>query len=475
MNCELLLDESEAYTRAAIIEDGVLCEIHTEHMGSSANAESIYYGRVVSVRPSIHAAFVDIGEPLHAFLPLEHGLNLKCGDMLIVQCSAKQTTDTKGIRVTAKVNLAGKWLVLVPGSSGVHVSKKVKNQAVCKELIRIGERICPVNCGLIVRTASEGVTEKLLEEEAQMLWETWQQAEQAAKTLMKPGLIHERETLCARLVRDIRNLARIVTNNSESYRKLLQKKEKTLISEETSLELFEENRQLIFDAFGIESQIDKALNKRVWLKCGGYLIMDFCEAMTVIDVNSGKMVLGKDIEDTALRVNLEAADEIARQIRLRDIGGMILVDFIDMMEDSHRRMVLDRMKKAAASDRTKVSIEGFTRLGLMEMTRKRVQMPLHKRMQVSCSYCSSTGCLLSAQEIAMRAIRQVRRMVLSGQRGPFVIHCAPAAAKALADIGWKPFSESVYVQPAAGRHAERFEIRQYGEGMDLPCDAVLMK
>lgn len=470
-----MIDESASYMRAAVVEDGVLCELHTECMSRSANAESIYYGKVVSIRPSIHAAFIDIGDSLNAFLPLEQGINVKCGDMLIVQCNAKQTTETKGIRVTTKVNIAGRWLVLVPVSSGIHISKKVKDSAVCKELLRIGKQICPANCGLIVRTASENVTEKLLEEEAEELFVIWQQIERKARAMSRPGLVHERDALDTRLVRDIRNLNRIVTNSSEGFDRLLQKKEKSLIPTETSIELFEEKHQLLFDVFGVEVQIDKALHKRVWLKSGGYLIMDFCEAMTVIDVNSGKMILGKDIEDTALRVNLEAADEIAKQIRLRDLGGMILIDFIDMLESGHRQMVLDRMKNAVSADRTKVSVEGFTRLGLMEMTRKRVQMPLHKRMQIGCSYCSSKGNLISAEEIAMRAIRQVRRMVLSGQRGPFVIHCAPAASKALEGIGYRSSSEKVYVHAAAGRHSERFEIEQLGEGSSCPRDAVLLK
>jgi len=231
---------------------------------------------------------------------------------------------------------------------------------------------------------------------------------------------------------------------------------------------------LIFDAYQIEPQIDKALKKRVWLPCGGYLVIDFCEAMTVIDVNSGKMVLGRDLEETALRVNLEAAEEVSRQLRLRDIGGIILVDFIDMHEDAHKQLLLKTIKDAVQSDRTQVTIEGFTRLGLMEITRKRKYDQLRKSLRCGCSYCSSMGEVLSGEEVARRAMRQVRRMILSGQRGPFVIRCSPSAAQHLANMH-APNQAQVYCCSTPGRHAEKYDIEQIGSGMPLPSGACALK
>lgn len=471
----LYIDDSRDYVRAALTEDGRLCEIHSEANQTSAQAESLYYGRIQSIRPSIGAAFVDIGDALNAFLPLEKGLNLRCGDMLIVQGVAKQATETKGLRVSTKLNIPGKWLVLVPNEEGVHISKKVKDPHIRKMLQVIGERICPPGCGLIIRTASEEVTEELLREEAESLHTRWQGIAGRAAGMRKPGLIHQRERLHMRLIRDLRDLDSIVTNSEQCYRALVAEKEALHIGKNTAVELYEEHDQLMFDRFGIEVQIDKALKKRVWLPCGGYLIVECCEALTVIDVNSGKMILGRDLEDTALKVNLEATDEIAWQLRLRDISGIVVVDFIDMKHEESRVALLLRMKQAVASDRAKISIEGLTRLGLLEMTRKRVHAQLHKSMLTNCSYCSGNGLLLSSDEVARRALRQVRRQAISGQRGPFVIRCAPSAAKAL-QMMTNPLAEAkVYCCAASGRHAERFEIEQIGEGASLPKDAVMLK
>lgn len=469
---ELFLDEAPDYCRAAIVEDGKLCEIHMEKRASVSQEESLYYGRVVSIRKSMHAAFVDIGDELNAFLPLDEHLHIRCGDMLIVQGAAKQSSDNKGLRITAKVNLAGKWIVLIPGESGIHISKKIKGESLRSALLELGRCICPADCALIIRTAGEGVTQELLQEEASLLYARWQTICQRALGMTKPGLLYQRESLGNRMIRDVHDLSRIVTNSHESYLRMLSMKEdRQLLQAAAKIEWFEESAQLLFDAFSIESQIDKALHKRVWLPCGGYLIIDFCEAMTVIDVNSGKMVLGKDLEDTALQVNLEAAAEIARQIRLRDMGGIIVVDFIDMLDPKHKQELLFQMKKAVSRDRTQVVVEEITKLGLMEITRKRVHAPLRKSMQANCSYCSSTGLLLSADEVARRAMRQIRRMLIAGQRGPFLVRCSAAVVQALSLMNMSSYPCRIYAQ-AVNRHAERFEIEQISLDAALPKDAV---
>ena len=468
---ELLIDDAPGYLRAAVVEDGRLCEIHGEKPGGAGETECVFCGRVQAIKSSLKAAFVDIGAQLNAFLPLSDGDTLRCGDWVIVQGQAKQATETKGLRVTAKLNLAGKWLVLVPGQSGVHISKKVKNQELRNVLTDIAQRICPPNCALIVRTASEGVTQPMLEEEAHALHAVWQEIEKKAAGMRKPGLLHGRLPLHMRLVRDMRELSRIVINSQAGYDALLDAQRAQQIDAHTQIELYREDRQLIFDAFGIEAQIDKALRRRVWLPCGGYLVFDFCEAMTVIDVNSGKMILGRDPEETALRVNLEAAEEIARQLRLRDVGGIVMVDFIDMRLEEHRQALLLRMKEALSGDRSPTTVEGITRLGLMEITRKRAHTQLHKALCVSCSYCSGDGAVLSGEEVARRALRQVRRMLLSGQRGPFVIRCAPSAAQALEAMRVPVEGAQAYALAVPGKHAEKFDIEQIGEGVPVPREA----
>lgn len=474
MTRKLIIDDSFGYIRTAVLEDSALLEIHIEKQAADDQAENLFLGRIQSIKPSLHAAFVDIGTEINAFLPLREGMNLRCGDMLIVQGQAKQSTDTKGLRITDNVNLAGKWLVLLPGSSGVHISKKIKDPALRETLAALGKGICPPDCGLIVRTAGEGVTEQLLEDEAQFLHLLWQQIAAKAKGMTKPGLLHQRLPLHLQLVRDMNDLSEIIINSERGLRQIESMQKGQALSSDTLIHHFHETDTLIFDAYNVETQIDKALKKRVWLPCGGYLVIDHCEAMTVIDVNSGKMILGRDLEDTALRVNLEAAQEAARQLRLRDIGGIVIIDFIDMREEAHRQLLLKTMKEAAAGDRAQITVEGFTHLGLMEITRKRKHEQLRKGLRTSCSYCSGMGEVLSGEEVARRALRQVRRMILSGQRGPFVIRCGASCAQALLSMAL-PEHADVYCCTVSGRHAEKYDIEQIGAGMPIPKDACLLK
>lgn len=474
MTRKLIIDESLGYVRAALLEDGILSEIHIEKQTEDDQAESLFLGRIQTIKPALHAAFVDIGSELNAFLPLSENTNLRCGDMIIVQGQAKQSTDTKGLRITERINLAGRWLVLIPGGQGVHISKKIKDSSLREALTDLGRQICPQDFGLIIRTAGEEINEQLLREEAQTLSTLWQNVQAKAKGLTRPGLLHQRMPLHMRLARDIRNLSQIVINSKKGCDLLTALQKSHALEQNMQIDYYPESQSLIFDAYQIETQIDKALKKRVWLPCGGYLVIDFCEAMTVIDVNSGKMILGRDLEDTALRVNLEAAQEIARQLRLRDIGGIILIDFIDMKESAHQQLLLNAVRESALHDRSPITVEGFTRLGLMEITRKRKHEQLRKSLRCGCSYCSSMGEVLSGEEVARRAMRQIRRMILGGQRGPFVIRCNPSAAQALSNMT-APQASQVYFCCAPGRHSETYDIEQIGAGMTLPSGACAIK
>jgi len=475
MKRELFIDDTLGRIRAAVVEDGTLCEIMIDKQADDDQTESLFLGRVQAIKKSINAAFVDIGSEINAFLPLDEQTDLRCGDLIIVQGAAKQVIETKGLRISTRINLAGKWLVLIPDGDGVHISKKIKDPDLRGELLEIGQTICPEGFGLIIRTASGEVTQELLTEEVQLLTHRWQDIRQKAAGMTKPGLLHRPERLDLRLVRDMHHLSCITTNSHRSYEALLNAQAESRIAADTVISLFDESEQLLFDAFRIEALIDKALKKRIWLPCGGYLIIDPCEAMTVIDVNSGKMVLGRGIEETAFKVNLEAAEEAARQIRLRDISGIIVIDFIDMCDEAHRQLLLDRMRQAIKADRAQIVVAGLTKLGLMEITRKRVHSPLRKLLLGSCSYCSGSGEVLSCDEVAQRALRQVRRMYIAGQRGPFLIRTASGVAQLLETM---PFPESdcmVYVQAIPGKHAERFDIEQLGKSASLPKDAALLK
>ena len=471
---ELVIDCKSGGTRAAVLEDGELVELHLESGEPERQTETLYYGRIQAVRPSVHAAFVEIGQELNAFLPLENDMKLKSGDMLIVQGVAKQTTQSKGLRVSMRVNLTGQGLVLIPGEIGVHISKKVKNPEMRARLTEIGREICPPNCAVIIRTASENVTAEQLREEAESLLKMWQEACQKAKGMVKPGILIRPEPLAVRLIRDLaRNLERVVLNDKTEYEAICRMQQEGRLPQETRIEYVDEQRTLLFDAFNLETPIDKALKKRVWLPCGGYLIFDFAEALTVIDVNSGKMVASKNMEETALRVNLEAVKEIARQIRLRDVGGIIIVDLIDMDKDKNKQLVLSALKDAVKNDRMPVKIEDITRLGLLEMTRKRKGEQLRRALRTTCSVCSGSGELLSEDEIARRALRQARRMALAGQRGPFVICLAEKAMKILQTLPQPENCPPIYALSVSG-YREKFSVMQPGEG-EMPEQAVALQ
>ena len=474
MKRELIIDCKSGGMRAAVLEDGELVELHVENGMPESQTETLYYGRVQAVRPSVHAAFVEIGQELNAFLPLEEGMKLKSGDMLIVQGVAKQTTQSKGLRVSARVNLTGRGLVLIPGETGVHISKKVKNPEMRARLAEIGREICPPECAVIIRTASENVTAEQLQAEAEILLSTWQDACQRAKGMVKPGILVKPEPLSMRLMRDLAgNLERVVINDREDFEALCQAQKDGRLPQETRIEYADEQKTLLFDAFNLETPIDKALKNRVWLPCGGYLVFDFTEALTVIDVNSGKMIAGKSMEETVLRVNLEAVKELARQIRLRDVGGIIVVDLIDMEKEKNRQAVLAALKEAAKSDRMPVKVEEITRLGLLEMTRKRKGEQLRRALRTTCSVCSGSGELLGEEEIARRALRQARRMALAGQRGPFVIGLAEKAAKVLETMPQPDNCPPIYAL-ASGGYREKFSVMQPGEG-EIPEQAVALQ
>ncbi len=473
MRRELFFEHTEDGCRVAILEDGVLSEVHAESTKDQKETESLFLGRIEQIRPSVGAAFVDIGLEQNGFLPLDADRPLRCGEMILVQAVAKQATASKGLRLTQKINLAGKVLVLVPGSEGVHLSKKIKDEALRQALQSAAEAICPAGCGLIVRTASQDVTREQLGEEVNALYERWKAVEQKAKGMARPGMLEQRPSLTQRMVRDWadRDLLRIVTTDLQEVEALKAMQSRHEIHEQTNIEFFEESKQLMFDAFSLESGMDRALKRRVWLPCGGYLVIDRCEAMTVVDVNSGKMILGRDVEETAVAVNLEAGREIAHQLRLRDIGGMVVIDFIDMTEESHRTAVIRALKEAVALDKAQVHVLGMTRLGLVELTRKRKYAELAKALRVPCSYCSGTGAVLGPQEVARRALMAVRRMALSGQRGPFVVRLAPAAADALAQCA-APRECDVYALAVAGRHAEKYQIEAVDIAAGPPREAV---
>ncbi|NLH97574.1 MAG: Rne/Rng family ribonuclease [Clostridiaceae bacterium] len=419
MKKQLIADIGQNESRVALLEDGELEEIYIERPGIDRLVGNIYRGRVCSVLPGMQAAFVDIGYEKNAFLYAgdivevkEYGEDdddhthdaknldiaglVKVGQELTVQV-IKEPMGSKGPRVTTNITLPGRHLVLLPGADYTGVSRRIEDEEERAKLKKIAEKLKPEGMGLIVRTASEGMEEEDFLDDLDFLLKLWESIKMKEKRGPVPRCIHKDLSLVYRMVRDLftRDIDKFVINDRGHYEKVLELVEIVSPDLKRRVEYFTKDTD-IFGYYQLDSKLSRALSRKVWLKCGGYLVIDRTEALTVIDVNTGKYVGKRNLEDTVLKTNLEAADEIARQLRLRDIGGIIIIDFIDMHDREHQHMVLDRLKQALKKDRTKTIVVGMTGLGLIEMTRKKVRQDLSSIMLVECPHCDGTGRLLAS-------------------------------------------------------------------------------
>lgn len=357
----------------AILEDGHLVEFLPEERNSSA--EAIYLGRVERVVPGMKAAFVNIGQDKAGFLPLEEHAaknlpKLNSGDRILVQVR-KEAQGVKGAFLSRDVNLCGEYLLLSPMTRMIAVSSRISKEADRKRMKALGADIAQNRFGLVMRTSALEADESLLRAEAEALWNTWQEICKAAPTAHAPSVIHAPRTLLDAVIDDYRprGIDRIVTN-SEELAARMQPIAPVLTMGDN-----------LFHVGRISNQLAQGLERRVWLKSGGNLVFDPCEAMTVIDVNTAKFTGDKELADTVLQLNLEAAAEIARQVRLRNISGIIIIDMIDMHTQEHRHMVLKELERCFENDRVRTVIHGLTSLGLVEMTRRRSRPPLREVMK----------------------------------------------------------------------------------------------
>ena len=405
----MVVRESNGRTQIAVLEDGVLAEHYVSRATQTSMVGNVYLGRVQNVLPSMEAAFVDVGKGRNAVLyagevnwdaaglegqPRRIETALKSGDSVLVQVT-KDPIGHKGARLTSQVTLAGRYLVFVPGAGMTGISRKLpeKERARLKKLLR---EIVPESSGVIVRTAAEGASEEELRADIARLTEQWAKIEKKAKTASAPALLQGEADLAIRVVRDIFNddFSSLVVQGKEAwdtisgYVKELAPDLSSKLSRWTSeKDVFAEHR--------IDEQIAKAMDRKVWLPSGGSLVIDRTEAMTVIDVNTGKFTgTGGTLEETVTRNNLEAAEEIVRQLRLRDIGGIIVIDFIDMVLESNRDLVLRRLVECLGRDRTKHQVAEVTSLGLVQMTRKRVGQGLLEAFSETCDHCGGRGYLV---------------------------------------------------------------------------------
>jgi len=437
MSKQIIVSEDEYESRVALLEDKELTEIFSERKNGNYILGHIYKGRINSVLPGMQVAFVDIGLPRNAFLHIsdvhrefnEFGewsqeedskskrkgtrvaINdlLKKGQDILVQID-KESIGNKGPRVTAYITLPGRFLVLMPTVANIGVSRKIENEAERRRLKNLIQKLRKDNSGYIVRTAAEGKGEAEFAAEMNLLTQQWEQISQNAQTLGAPALVQDDLGLVLRVLRDIftEEVSEFVIDSKERYQKVMAYLDSTMPNLKSRVKLHE-NSEPIFEAYNIEKSIRRALRRKIWLKCGGYIVIEQTEAMISIDVNTGKYVGKEDPDDTILKTNLEAVKEITRQIRLRDIGGIIVIDFIDMDNESHRRKVFRAIKDALKKDRSRTNILSFTELGLVEMTRQRTKPSLAKTLCQPCPYCNGYGSILSEETVAIDVLRAIKR------------------------------------------------------------------
>lgn len=418
---EMIVDVDSEEIRVGILEDKELVEIHIERTSQQGLVGNIYRGKVSTVLPGMQAAFIDIGYEKNAFLYVgdaiqqkefsddeidyrdyaEYNISdiLKVGQEITVQV-IKEPVGTKGPRVSTHITLPGRNLVLLPNADYIGISRRIESETERQKLKKIAEKLKPDNMGLIVRTASEGKEESDFVEDVSFLTKLWDKIKKTESSGAVPRCIHKDINLIYRSVRDLftASVDKFIINDEKEYLKVLELVEMISPVLKKRVELFSKEYK-IFDYYQIETKIERALSRKVWLKSGGYIIIDRTEALTVIDVNTGKFVGGNNLEDTVLKTNIEATKEIAKQLRLRDIGGIVIIDFIDMNNNEHQQMVLDSLRQSLKNDRTKTIVLGMTALGLVEMTRKKIRQELSSVMNSNCPCCEGSGKILATGKI----------------------------------------------------------------------------
>ncbi len=481
---EIIVDSSLNQTRVALMENRELVELYIERDNNKRTVGNIYKGRVVNVLPGMQAAFVDIGFEKNAFLFIKDIVHtkkvenrdisikdvIKSGQEIMIQI-VKEPMGTKGARVTTYLTLPGRYLVLMPYENYVGISRRITNEGERDRLKKIIEEIKPHDMGIIVRTAAEGIEEKELKEDLKFLLKLWQKIDQEKNLGFPPRMIYKDLDLLQRTMRDIfiNDIHQLIVNDKEKYKEMIDFIDLLSPHLKNRIEYFDLDMN-IFDYYHIESMIKKAIERRVWLKSGGYLIIDETEALTVIDVNTGKYVGNKDLEDTVLKINREAAKEIAKQLRLRDIGGIIIVDFIDMNSHDGEKEVLKILEKELEKDRTKTNVLGITQLGLLEMTRKKVRERIDCILQKKCPYCEGKGRVLSEYTVIQNIEKEVKRIVVHTNAEAILIEVNPCVEDILNEEERRFLNEleelldiKLFIRGVDTVHASQLKVKAIGK------------
>lgn len=487
MSKEIIADINRYQTRVATLENGELMDLFIERKGKERVVGNIYLGRVQNVLPGMQAAFVDIGLEKNAFLyagdilsdigdmefpdrttkpNLEVNIRdvVKTGQEVLVQI-LKEPVGTKGARVTTHITLPGRTLVLMPTVNYIGVSKRIENEEERTRLRDIMEEICPKEMGAIVRTAARGRPKEEFQNDIQVLLKMWERIEKRAKTVLPPKVLHNEEPLVFRTIRDMfsEDVSRLVINDQDACEKLQVVIGILEPNRKQCVELFQQEEE-IFDYYGLESQIERLLHRKVWLKSGGYLIIDQTEAFTVIDVNTGKYVGDDSLQETLLQANMEASGEIARQLRLRDIGGIILIDFIDMASEENRQLLLQQLQRALRKDPTKSNVVGMTKLGIVEMTRKKMRKSLSNTLEEMCPCCKGTGLVLSDESIGLKIRKALSEKMRTDASEKWLITVRESTAEYLVqtaqtDKEYFPCGYDIYIRTANNGCSQLFTVK----------------
>jgi len=359
---------------------------------------------------------------------------LQKGQDVLVQV-IKEPIGTKGPKVSGRLSLPGRYLVLMPGLNHIGVSRKIVDREERQRLKGILQELRPNHAGLICRTAAEGRSRKEFEADVKYLVDLWKQIEERAAEMEAPALVHREMELTTGLIRDLftEDIDRLVIDDKEAYKQVLTYLKAFSPELKGRIKLYKGDGP-VFDEYGIEAEIEKSLERKVWLKKGGYIVIDHTEALVSIDVNTGRFTGKKSQEETILKTNLEAAEEVARQLRLRDMGGIIVVDFIDMEQESSKRQVLETFKAALRKDRARTKVYAISELGLVEMTRQRERPSLIHYFSEDCPTCGGSGKILSPNSVAMRVDRFLRRIAAHSNEKGIQLRLHPDAATHLFDI-----------------------------------------
>jgi ribonuclease G len=507
---ELIINARPHEIRLALVENGVVVELHIERKTGQELMGNIYRGRIVRVLPGMQAAFVDIGLERSAFLyvtdvhhdvldmeqiMMRNNLNsneedttedrveslreplqsipfnieelLHEGQDIMVQV-AKEPLGTKGARLTCHISLPGRHLVLMPNVDHIGVSRRIEDTEERERLRTLAQEIRQGRLGLIVRTASEGADRVKLKSEMDFLMKLWGSIQERMTKVTGTGLLYKDLGICLRSVRDLftREVDRLIIDSREEYNHVMEFIETFAPSLKYSVELYEGDDP-IFDYHGIEMEISRALERKIWLKSGGSIVIELTEALTAIDVNTGSYVGARNLEETILKTNLEAVKEIAYQLRMRNLGGLIVIDFIDMEKKINRERVFTALKEALSKDKAKTHILKMSELGLIEMTRKRTRENLSRLLSEPCFYCEGRGSLKSRKTICYELLRDVERETMAAAISKGIsVTVHPEIARMLKEEEQesimdleKRINRRISICEKEGLHVEQYEVQ----------------